>query len=169
MRLLAFLTVRLPCLRAKYSYTVDTADLTLPVSLAEVCEAEYPESLLVYKPEDLETIGRDCTTIIGDLGFNDTWSGPFILPGVENITGTIRVERWQQGRVRQPNVTRVELPDLKYIHQMDFLFSLAVNVSAPKLESARGIWLGQEAHGSEAHFPELRQVEMLAFRGNYSR
>ncbi|KAL2839637.1 hypothetical protein BJY01DRAFT_250366 [Aspergillus pseudoustus] len=146
------------------------AAASLPyLSVADICEAEYPEYLLVYKPEDLEIIGRDCTTIIGDLGFNDTWSGPFILPGVENITGTIRVERWQQGRVRQPNVTRVELPDLKYIYEMDFLFSPAVNVSAPKLESARGIWLGQEAHGSEAHFPALREVEWLGFRGNYSR
>jgi hypothetical protein len=91
------------------------------------------------------------------------------LPGVENITGTIRVEHWQQGRVRQPNVTRVELPDLRYIYQMDFLFLPAINISAPKLESARGIWLGQESHDSEAHFPALREVEMLGFTGNYSR
>jgi hypothetical protein len=66
-------------------------------------------------------------------------------------------------------VTRVELPDLKYIYQMDFLFLPAINISAPKLESARGIWLGQESHGSEAHFPALREVEMLGFTGNYSR
>ncbi|KAL3459725.1 hypothetical protein BJX64DRAFT_278958 [Aspergillus heterothallicus] len=148
----------------KMGAALAAASLPYPSS-AETCEAGY---LLVHKPSDLEIIGRDCTTIIGDLGFNDTWSGPFILPGVENITGTIRVEHWQQGRVRQPNVTRVELPDLRYIYQMDFLFLPAINVSAPKLESARGIWLGQESHDSEAHFPALREVEMLGFTGNYS-
>ncbi len=169
LRLPPFLTVWFSSLRATSSCRLDKTEITRPVSLAEICEAEYPEYLLVYKPEDLEIIGRNCTTIIGDLGVNETWSGPFILPGVENITGTIRVEHWQQGRARQANMTRVELPDLKYIYQMDLLFSPAVNVSAPKLESARGIWLGQEAHGSEAHFPALREVETLTFTGNYSR
>ncbi|KAL2822105.1 hypothetical protein BJX63DRAFT_378113 [Aspergillus granulosus] len=134
-------------------------------SQAQVCEG----NLLVYKPEDLEIIGRECTTIIGDLKFNDTWSGPFILRGVENITGTIMAERWQQGHVRQPQVTRVELPDLKYVFHLDFLFSPAVNVSAPKLEHADGIWLGQESHGSEAYFGALREVDKLGFTGNYSR
>ncbi|KAL4870415.1 hypothetical protein BDV12DRAFT_57860 [Aspergillus spectabilis] len=142
------------------------AAASLPfLSLAKICEGD----LLIYNPEDLDIIGRDCSTIIGDLKFNDTWSGPFVLQGVENITGTIVAERWQQGWVRQAQVTKVELLDLKYIFQLDFLFSPAINISAPKLEKADGIWLGQESHGSEAHFGALREVDYLAFTGNYSR
>lgn len=79
---------------------------------------------------------------------------------------------WEQESIanRQVQVTQVSLPDLKYIDSLELMFSAGlVNASAPKLEIAKGIWVTQVPEESEAHFPVLREVDYLVFKGNYSR
>ncbi|KAL4765143.1 uncharacterized protein BDW70DRAFT_128555 [Aspergillus foveolatus] len=147
------------------------AAASLPVlSLAQNQTCEGP--LVVSAQEHLDIIGRDCTTIVGDLRFNETYTGPFVLRNVQNITGSLMAVLWEQESIanRQVQVTQVSLPDLKYINKLDFMFSAAlVNVSAPKLEMAKGVWMTQVPEESEAHFPVLRDVDYLVFNGNYSR
>ncbi|KAL4996441.1 hypothetical protein BDV10DRAFT_172134 [Aspergillus recurvatus] len=150
---------------------VALAAASLPVvSQAQNQTCEGP--LVVSAQEHLDIIGRDCTTIVGDLRFNETYTGPFVLRNVQNITGSLMAVLWEQESIanRQVQVTQVSLPDLKYINKLDFLFSAALaNVSAPRLETAKGVWMTQVPEDSEAHFPVLRDVDYLAFRGNYSR
>ncbi|KAL3436413.1 hypothetical protein BDV09DRAFT_194072 [Aspergillus tetrazonus] len=134
----------------------------------QTCEG----TLVISAQEHLDIIGRDCTTIVGDLRFNKTYTGPFILRNVQNITGSLKAVFWEQESIanRQVQVTQVSLPDLKYIDSLELMFSASlVNVSAPKLEIAKGIWVTQVPEESEAHFPVLREVDYLVFKGNYSR
>ncbi|KAL4759687.1 uncharacterized protein BDW70DRAFT_139320 [Aspergillus foveolatus] len=147
------------------------AAVSLPVlSQAQNQTCEGP--LVISAQEHLDIIGRDCTTIVGDLRLNKTYTGPFVLRNVQNITGSLKAVFWEQESIanRQVQVTQVSLPDLKYINSLDLMFSAGlVNVSAPKLEIAKGVWVMQVPEESEAHFPALRDVDYLVFKGNYSR
>ncbi|KAL4745025.1 hypothetical protein BDW72DRAFT_208545 [Aspergillus terricola var. indicus] len=131
--------------------------ITFPQAENQTCEGP----LVVSAQEHLDIIGRHCTTIVGDLGFNETYTGPFVLRNVQNITGSLMAVFWKQESIANRRV--------QYVDRLDFLFSPAlVNVSAPKLEIANGVWVAQVPEDSEAHFPVLRDVSYLVFRGNYS-
>ncbi|KAL4968480.1 uncharacterized protein BDV14DRAFT_167133 [Aspergillus stella-maris] len=147
------------------------AALSLPfltlVSAREVCEG----NLVISAQEHLDIIGRDCRTIVGYLGFNQSYTGSFELRGVENITGAIAPTDYGKPFLeRQLQVTEVSLPDMKHIGELDFLLAAQLhNVSAPNLETAEMIWLSEVADGCVVDFPKLRELDYLTFRGNYSR
>ncbi|KAL2867732.1 uncharacterized protein BJX67DRAFT_352163 [Aspergillus lucknowensis] len=140
------------------------ATSTLPLgSLAQECGP----ILYVASQDDLDNISRDCPTVNGAIVINGTYSGPFVLSGVTNITRSIRGD-WSSYEPL-PQIPLVELRDLQHIETIYFPRLAASNFSAPNLETANSVTLGQQNYGSEVRLPALKYTGDLQVEGNYSR
>ncbi|KAL4862578.1 hypothetical protein BDV12DRAFT_190342 [Aspergillus spectabilis] len=131
-------------LRSLHVLGVALTIASLPtLSVAQGCDRD----VYVSRQDDLDIIGRNCSSIDGTLFINGTYSGPFVLNGITNITGAIRVAWWDD--VSTPQIPSIELPDLQ--------------------ESISRLKLGQAKYESEAHFDSLKQADLITLVGNYSR
>ncbi|KAL4804648.1 hypothetical protein BDV18DRAFT_142294 [Aspergillus unguis] len=127
------------------------------------------ESAYITSQEDLDALGRDCSTLDGSVYISGTYTGPFTLSGMRNITGSLKAASLYDASI--PQIEHMELPGLEILGgTIDLPNLVANNFSAPLLQSAWGVYLGQEAHGSEVHFPSLMTVDQgVRLIGNYSK
>ncbi|KAL5342260.1 hypothetical protein BJX70DRAFT_395230 [Aspergillus crustosus] len=131
-----------------------TSSFLPTLSTAQECEGE----LLVTRQSDLDIIGRDCSTIVGAIYINATYSGPFVLNGITNITWTLKFASRALADGDYPQIPHIELPDLEHIEYLDLSHALAKNISAPVLRKVDALKVEQGHHGSEAHFEALEEA-----------
>ncbi|KAL2832306.1 hypothetical protein BJY01DRAFT_253917 [Aspergillus pseudoustus] len=76
-----------------------------------------------------------CTTLIGSIDIANTFTGPFSLRGVRNITGTLSA---------YGAVDEIDLPDLEYIRGVILFERYRVNrLLLPRVKQTKGIFLSQ--------------------------
>jgi hypothetical protein len=90
--------------------------------------------LEVKTPQQLHQF-EGCTTIIGTLKIVHSWTGPFFLPGVKNITGML-------GAIGA--VSSIELPDLEYAEKVLLLEQYPVKrLLLPRLKHVEKLYMYQ--------------------------
>ncbi|CBF80527.1 predicted protein [Aspergillus nidulans FGSC A4] len=113
----------------------------LPLSLAQDCNREF----YITSQADADSVGRDCPIVNSSVLINGSYTGSLVLNSVRNITGTLKAV-WPDSTSPQP--MSVELPDLEYVNGIDFPALTASRFSAPMLETANYMYLGQAAPGN---------------------
>ncbi|KAL5358562.1 hypothetical protein BJX96DRAFT_44940 [Aspergillus floccosus] len=144
--------------------------------LMDVATARYCRgSFNVTRPEDVETLFQDCTYVGGDITITHTYSGPFILPKVTSIGGTLELRYLTSlpgtDNSTIPRVTSIELPDLKQIKNVEIgNITTLKTISMPQLETIR--WrCAVYQHGittDSLDLPSLRTVPIFHLAGAFS-
>ncbi|GES63663.1 hypothetical protein ATEIFO6365_0007035000 [Aspergillus terreus] len=138
-------------------------------TVAQICQPTLlgqTTQWTIHSQSQLDTISKQCTTLLGNVEIASNYTGPFTVSGVSNITGVLSAANTIGAR---NNITVVELPDVLYLGGISFLgtdttaisilnateigtISLtganATSFSAPLLQSAGDINL-------DGGFPEL--------------
>ncbi|KAL3454194.1 hypothetical protein BJX65DRAFT_85148 [Aspergillus insuetus] len=127
---------------------------------AQVCDLN-PNYYYIDRPEQLEELSRNCTTLHGWLYTQDNFTGSFALPRVTNITGALTLN----GRVT-PGLTNIELPDLEFAYDLR-LYGVQ-NVSLPRLSEVElGLEISSRSDGIY-NFPSLISADRISLSGNLS-
>jgi hypothetical protein len=131
------------------------------VASAQVCDLD-PNYYYIDRPEQLEELSRNCTTLDGWIYAQDNFTGSFTLPGVTNITGALTLN----GRAA-PGLTSIELPDLEFAYDLR-LYGVQ-NVSLPRLSEVKlGLEISSQSDGTY-NFPSLISADRISLSGNLSR
>ncbi|KAL4905636.1 hypothetical protein BDW74DRAFT_178004 [Aspergillus multicolor] len=136
----------------------------LPLSsYAQDCSGKF----YVETQEQLDIIGANCPVINGSILINGSFTGPFVLNGVRNITQNFVISMWHEFSASHP--TSIDLPDLESVDRIYLPDLAASSFSAPKLWTAESLTLGQAAPGSEVNLESLVRVGRgLTLIGKYS-
>ncbi|KAL4904124.1 hypothetical protein BDW74DRAFT_32243 [Aspergillus multicolor] len=131
---------------------------------AQVCNS-FPDTV-IKDQDDIDALAVDCDTIDGNLVIDSEFSGPFVLPGIANITsiaplGTSKL-------FNDPvQITSLELPNLQYLELLELgPLTRIQKLDLPKLESLPILALIVEASLDELEFPALETAGFVAIRGN---
>ncbi|KAJ0416967.1 hypothetical protein BJY00DRAFT_216794 [Aspergillus carlsbadensis] len=114
-------------------------------ALAGSCSIPEGSHYEITSPADIPRLFSDCTDISGDILITNSYSGAFVLPGVDNIFGKLYFEwdgwyQWDPDYSRAPNVTSIEIPDVRVISEVIIQDIPTLRlVAMPKLEE---IWNG---------------------------
>ncbi|KAL2826717.1 hypothetical protein BDW59DRAFT_145106 [Aspergillus cavernicola] len=133
------------------------------------CTSE-DNSYTISSPEDVIKYFDGCTTINSDrIIIRNTYEGPFVLPTVTKITGTIRCE-YNSGMTRPAVIPALEAPDLLYLGALEIQEADSLtNISFPQLETvAGGISIGSTAEYVHTSFPALTESGSLSIRARFS-
>ncbi|KAL3472588.1 hypothetical protein BJX99DRAFT_262149 [Aspergillus californicus] len=108
----------------------------------------------------------ECATINGTIFLSGSYTGPFYLPNVRNITGDLSWERNPTGHYN-PAPSSIDLPDLQAVRgwYMGRIETLA-NVSAPKLETVH--WSLDLGYVYDVDLRSWTDAELLRIAGNLS-
>ncbi|KAL2812398.1 hypothetical protein BJX63DRAFT_247927 [Aspergillus granulosus] len=139
-------------------HVVIACGILLLGTAAQECASR--ENYTVHTQDEVDTLTRNCTEIVGELGLVD-WSGPFTLPNITRI-GTITLY--------SGDVSSVDLPELEYFGGnliLTDLLSLS-RVSLPKLEYIESLHLRLVGDAPEVDFPKLANASSIYLRGNFS-
>ncbi|KAL3440342.1 hypothetical protein BJX65DRAFT_35063 [Aspergillus insuetus] len=123
-------------------------------------ECASRENYTVRTQNEVNTLARNCTEIVGELGLVD-WSGSLTLPNITRV-GTITLY--------SGNVSSVDLPELEYLGGNLILTDLPTlsRVSLPKLEYIKGLYLDLVGDAPELQIPRLANASSVHLRGNFS-
>ncbi|KAL6239365.1 hypothetical protein BDW75DRAFT_227253 [Aspergillus navahoensis] len=135
--------------------------ITLLLSLETVAqECSRREHYTARNQTEIDTITRNCTTIVGELGLVD-WSGPLTLPNITRIRSI---------RVYSGDITAIELPALEYLGSDLLLTNLPSlrRVSLPELEYTEGLYVDLVGDAPELYLPKLTNTSSIYLRGNFS-
>jgi hypothetical protein len=128
-------------------------------------------------PADIPRLFSDCLKILGDILISNSYSGAFVLPGVEKISGKLYFEwdgwyHWDPDYSRAPNVTSIEIPDLQMIYSLVIQDIPTLRlVAMPKLEEIwHGLSLLQRRNSPvTADFQSLRWANDFEFVGLFTK
>jgi hypothetical protein len=135
--------------------------LFFSVALAQICMLD-PYDYYVDRPEQVEALSRNCTTLQGWVYVQDNFTGSFNLPSVTNISGGLSV-----GNYLPSGLTDIQLPDLEHVG--GFQLSGVKSASLPRLSVVeQSVEIRAPVNGSY-HFPSLITVERISISGNLSR
>ncbi|KAL3468573.1 hypothetical protein BJX64DRAFT_8457 [Aspergillus heterothallicus] len=123
-------------------------------------ECASHENYTVRTQDDINTLTRNCTEIVGELGLVD-WSGSLTLPNITRV-GTITLY--------SGDVSSVDLPELEYLGGNLILTDLPSlsRVSLPRLEYVEGLYLDLVGDTPEIALPALANASSIYLRGNFT-
>jgi hypothetical protein len=122
-------------------------------------------SVDISSQEDLDALQSDCTILLSVYTIMPEFSGPFVLPGIVNIS---KLSTGSDGSREPINVPSIEMPDLVYakdlfLHRLDSLETFSV----PKLASLGWATVDIPSHIDTFEMPALEEsVGGMSLMGN---
>jgi hypothetical protein len=115
---------------------------------------------------DLDALQNDCTILLSRYTITHEFSGPFVLPGIVNISSLSAGSDSSLGPFDTPSF---EMPDLEYaksffLHRMDSLETFSV----PKLASLGWATFSIPSHIEILEMPALEESGSLNLDGNFT-
>jgi hypothetical protein len=120
----------------------------------------------ITSQQDLEALQNDCTILLSSYRVTHEFSGPFVLPGIVNIS---TLSAGTAGSPEPFDVPLFEMPDLEYakgllLQRMDSVETFSV----PKLMSLGWATLYIPSHIDVLEMPALEASGSLTLRGNFT-
>ena len=124
-------------------------------------------TLYVSNQRDLEIPElQGCTTIVGSISIRSSYTGPFVLSGISNITEAVSVDDSDEDATVDNHITSVEMDNLTYLH--DLYFSRVPNLTSinfPKLATISELSI-DASQLSNVDFRSLLNATSLTISGN---
>jgi len=144
---------------------------------------ELDGAWVISSLDELHTkIGPSCTTVVGSIGLNSNFTGPFVLNGITNFTGFISSSpsTWDSENDSQselPNLTSFEMQDLVSMGSDPGSMSgiILKNVPAltsvvvPKATYVSELYFERFSSGITFDFPMLVNSSGILISGNITR
>ncbi|KAL2787214.1 hypothetical protein BJX66DRAFT_341407 [Aspergillus keveii] len=137
----------------------------LGVAAQECGSSSSVNSVDISSQEDLDALQSDCTILLSPYTITPEFSGPFVLPGIVNIS---KLSTGSDGSREPINVPSIEMPDLVYakdlfLHRLDSLETFSV----PKLATLGWATVDIPSHIDTFEMPALEEsVGGMSLMGN---
>ncbi|KAL4995577.1 hypothetical protein BDV10DRAFT_187903 [Aspergillus recurvatus] len=118
--------------------------------------------MTIRSQQDIDALAQNCTSLKWDLSIDSQFSGPFVLPNIEDVRYDIGHE---YGHPVQ--ITSFEMPDLETAGGIDFSpLPVLESWSVPKLSSTDYILLDIPSYLESLRFPALKEAGNIRIAGN---
>ncbi|BCS18246.1 uncharacterized protein APUU_11074A [Aspergillus puulaauensis] len=135
-----------------------------PAATAQICNSPNGSYFFIENQPQLDSLAGACTTLNASVNILPPYDGPFYLPNIRNISGTIEYQKMYDASRSVPMPTSIDLPDLEFCKSV-YLGSLPSlrNVSMPKLRTVD--WGLYVDNAPEIDFRAVQTAEYASFTG----